>query len=166
MNRRHRCTGPRRAMAVAVLTGSALFAGCAADGDDSMRAVASSGLTDGSVPVVVTAAPGSTAPLDTTVYPATGEVAEVLSIDNNFLPQVIEVSAGTEVHWANNGRNDHDITPADDVRQMVWGAPADLFGPGDDYSRVFEQVGTYVYFCSIHGTATAGMFGTVVVTPP
>jgi plastocyanin len=31
---------------------------------------------------------------------------------------------------------------------------------------VFDTPGTYVYFCTIHGTASAGMFGTIVVTAP
>jgi plastocyanin len=168
MTRRTRCTALRRAAAVAAL---AVLAACGADGDDSMRAIANGGVASGggtgsTVPVVVTDASGGPAPQDTTVYPATGEVAEVLSIDNNFLPQVIEISAGTAVHWANNGRNDHDVTPAEDITASVWGTRADDFAPGDEYSRVFDRVGTYVYFCSIHGTAAAGMFGTVVVTPP
>ena len=168
MTRRTRCTALRRVAAVAAF---AVLVGCGADGDDSMRSIANGGAPSGdaagsTVPVVVTEVPGDTAPQETTVYAATGEVAEVLSIDNNFLPQVIEISAGTAVHWANNGRNDHDVTPAEDVTYSVWGTRADEFAPGDEYSRVFDRVGTYVYFCSIHGTATAGMFGTVVVTPP
>ena len=112
MTRRTRCTALRRAAAVAAL---AVLAACGADGDDSMRSIANGGVASGggtgsTVPVVVTDASAGPAPQDTTVYPATGEVAEVLSIDNNFLPQVIEISAGTAVHWANNGRNDHDVT--------------------------------------------------------
>ena len=106
-----RCTAAARVAVVVVA-----LVGCAADGDDSMRSIAAGGAAAaGSVPpVVVTEAPGDSTPQDTTVYPSTGEVADVLSIDNNFLPQVVEITAGTAVHWANNGRNDHDITAADD----------------------------------------------------
>ena len=38
--------------------------------------------------------------------------------------------------------------------------------PKATYSHVFDQPGTYAYFCTIHGTATAGMIGTIVVTEP
>lgn len=127
-------------------------AGCAADRDDSLRAIA-----------VPPASTSDAAPLDTTAYPPNGEVAEVLAIDNNFLPQVVNVVAGTTVHWRNNGRNDHNVIPADDP---TWGVGEDLFAPKDEYSSTFDRVGTFVYYCSIHGTAAAGMFGTVVVAAP
>ncbi|MEY4607278.1 MAG: hypothetical protein RLY45_2038 [Actinomycetota bacterium] len=112
--------------------------------------------------------PDATAPAvpDSSVYPANGEVVEVLSIDNVFLPEAIQIAAGTEVVWLNNGRNDHDVTPDGDVRRQAWGVDAEGFPPTGTYSHVFSQPGTYVYFCSIHGTSAAGMFGTVVVTPP
>ena len=39
------------------------------------------------------------------------------------------------------------------------------FHPGDIYGHVFTTPGTFAYYCSIHGTAKAGMIGTVVVLP-
>ncbi|MFM7253118.1 MAG: plastocyanin/azurin family copper-binding protein [Ilumatobacteraceae bacterium] len=134
------------------------LAACGADGDDSLRAIAAGGADSGAITVPVVP--------DTAAYPASGEVVEVLSIDNVFLPEVIEIAAGTEVVWLNNGRNDHDVTPDGDVRRLEWGVDADGFPPTASYSHKFSRPGTYVYFCSIHGTAVAGMVGTVVVTPP
>jgi plastocyanin len=141
-----------------VLVGLLLVTSCAADPDDSFRSIA-----DGQPAVTVGTAPMTTS---AEAYPATGTVVEVLSIDNVFLPEVIEVVAGTEVRWLNNGRNDHDVTPDGDDDRLGWGVDAEGFAPKDEYSRLFDRPGTYVYYCSIHGTAEAGMVGTVVVTPP
>ncbi|MFM2183464.1 MAG: hypothetical protein RJB61_1758 [Actinomycetota bacterium] len=142
----------------AALAAAAALVACGPDSDDSLRSIAAGGA----------ASPAATTPVvaDTSVYPANGDVVEILSIDNVFLPEAIQIAAGTEVVWLNNGRNDHDVTPDGDVRRLEWGVDADGFPPTATYSHVFSRPGTYVYFCSIHGTSAAGMFGTVVVTPP
>ena len=123
---------------------------CGADPDDSI-----SGST--------TAAP---LPVSDVTYPANGEQAAVLSLDNNFIPQTLTVVAGTEVVFTNNGRNDHNVVPADDPAATEWGVLEEAFRPKDVYSRVFDRPGTYVYFCTIHGSKKAGMFGTITVTEP
>jgi plastocyanin len=92
---------------------------------------------------------------------ATGEVTVVQAIDNTFRAPVIEVAAGTEVRWENRGRNEHDVLP---VSPAPWGVDAEAFVPGDVYSHVFSAPGEFAYYCSLHGTETAGMIGTVVVT--
>ena len=147
----------RRAAVVAVVAAGFVLIGCGVDPDDSLRSMAAA---------TVPPTSPSDAPVDDTVYPPNGETVEVLSIDNNYLPQVLSVSAGTEVRWRNNGRNDHNVIPGDDPSATTWGVLDDLFAPKDEYSYVFDRVGTYAYYCSIHGTAEAGMFGTVVVTAP
>ena len=94
--------------------------------------------------------------------PPNGEVVEVLALDNSFRPETIEISAGTAVHWENRGRNDHNILPADETGDF--GVEVDGFAPGDSYEYVFSTPGEYPYYCSLHGTATVGMVGTIVVT--
>lgn len=94
--------------------------------------------------------------------PANGEVVEVLTLDNNFRPEDVEIAAGTTVRWNNGGRNDHDIVPVVDTQD--WGVDITNFVPGDVYEHVFTTPGTYAYYCTLHGTATAGMIGSVVVT--
>lgn len=89
------------------------------------------------------------------------EVA-VSSIDNTFRPERIEVAAGTEVVWTNDGRNDHNVLPADD--RDDWGVEVADFRPDDVYRHRFTEPGTYPYYCSLHGTTDRGMVGTVVVT--
>ena len=90
-----------------------------------------------------------------------GVTAEVGVIDNTFRPEQIEVAAGTEVAWQNAGRNAHNVLPVDGDD---WGVEADAFDPGDTYRHRFTEPGTYAYYCSLHGTTTKGMVGTIVVT--
>jgi len=113
---------------------------------------------------VETAAASTTASPIT--YPANGVVEEVLALDNNYILQTVTITAGTEVEWFNNGRNDHNVIPEGDLETTSWGVQLEDFRPGDRYSHVFTTPGTYVYYCTIHGTPTAGMFGTIIVTEP
>ena len=76
----------------------------------------------------------------------------------------IEVVAGTEVLWTNNGRNDHNVLPVDE--SQTWGVDTEDFTPGDEYPSLFDTPGTYLYYCSIHGTKTVGMVGSVTVLAP
>jgi plastocyanin len=99
-------------------------------------------------------------------FPPNGETAKVLALDNNFIPQKISVVAGTEVVFHNNGRNDHNVVPVDDLQLTTWGVNEAGFAPTATYSHVFLTPGTYVYYCTIHGTPKAAMFGTITVTAP
>ena len=99
-------------------------------------------------------------------FPVNGKVEKVLALDNNFIQGAITIVAGTEVLWENNGRNDHDVIPVDDLDAVAWGVKDDVFVPKATYSHVFDRPGTYRYFCTIHGTAEVGMVGVIVVTEP
>lgn len=131
---------------------------CAPDPDDSVRAAQAAAAAATTVPLVTVAQSQES-------FPANGTTANVVALDNNFLAQALTIEAGTEVVWANNGRNDHDVTPVD-AGDAPWGVKAEAFAPKATYSHVFDQPGTYQYFCTIHGTAKAGMIGTIVVTAP
>ena len=87
--------------------------------------------------------------------------ARVSAVDNAFQPERISIRAGTGVTWTNDGRNDHNIIAAEG---NGWGVATDSFHPGDTYRYVFSEPGTYRYYCSLHGTAEAGMVGAVDVT--
>lgn len=89
-----------------------------------------------------------------------GTDVRVSSIDNNFRVENIQVAPGTTVTWTNDGRNEHDVLPVDGD---AWGVEVEAFQPGDSYEHTFTEPGVYHYYCSIHGTTTAGMVGTVVV---
>jgi plastocyanin len=130
------------------------IAGCGSDGDDA--GASGSGGAGGAG-----GHGGTPAPLDHVVV-VNGPEAEVKVLDNSFNDQNIQVAPGTKVVWTNDGRQDHDIRPAEG---HGWGVePAD-FGPQAVYEQTFDEPGTYRYFCSLHGTADAGMIGAIVVKP-
>ncbi len=151
---------------VVVLVG--VLAGCGADGPDAYTAP-----VDEAAPTTARTIPPTTMPPatgDGDAPPPTpppvapnGEVVEVRALDNTFRVADIEVVAGTEVLWINGGRNEHDVLPVDDT--MDWGAAKEDFEPGAEYGYVFAQPGTYLYYCSIHGTSAVGMVGSVTVLP-
>lgn len=91
---------------------------------------------------------------------SSGKTVEVIALDNTFRPDTIEIVVGSTVRWENRARNDHNVLAVDDS----WGASTGDFLPGDVYSFVFLESGTFAYYCSIHGTTEAGMVGQVVVT--
>lgn len=94
--------------------------------------------------------------------PLVDAVVSVRVLDNTFRPERMDVAAGTTIEWTNGGRNDHDIVPVD--TEGGWGVEPDAFAPQDVYRHRFTEPGTYAYYCSLHGTETAGMVGTIVVT--
>lgn len=99
--------------------------------------------------------------LDKLAPEPTGEVVVVQSLDNQFREQVVTVAPGTQVRWVNAGRTNHDVQPVD--LHAVWGVGEASFAPGGEYSFVFDEPGEYPYFCSLHGTETVGMIGTIIV---
>src|SRR5690606_36195133 len=104
---------------------------------------------------------GDTDSGDDDVVLVEGVVEEVGVLDNTFRPEEVGVAAGTEVVWENGGRNDNNVLP---VEGDEWGVEVDGFAPGDVYRHRFTEPGTYPYYCSLHGTTTKGMVGTIVVT--
>jgi plastocyanin len=99
------------------------------------------------------------APPDATLLE--GDAVEINAIDNSFQPEAARVAAGTEVTFVNAGRNSHNVVPEDEDAE--WAVETDDFQPGDTASYTFDEPGTYKYFCSIHGTISAGMPGVLVV---
>ena len=99
----------------------------------------------------------------TTLAPVQSGTVDVDATDNYFVPEVVTVTEGSDVVWTNDGRNQHNIVPVDDTPFEV--ATAD-FEPGSTYTWKASVPGTYRYYCSIHGTATAGMIGTIQVVAP
>ena len=89
-------------------------------------------------------------------------VVEVEAGDNTFGDNAaIRIRPGTEVKWANKGRNDHDVIPLEPAKQFGVGPQA--FAPGAEHEFTFDEPGIYEYFCDIHGGKDQGMVGTVVV---
>ncbi len=78
--------------------------------------------------------------------------------DNDFDPATKTIAVGETVLWQWKGQVGHNVTW---VQQSGTGdSPTQSSG---SYSRNFSAAGTYDYYCTIHGTATSGMHGSVVV---
>jgi plastocyanin len=128
--------------AVLVLGSAATLAACGEDGASA----------SGAEPAATAAT--SAAP--------TGVVVPVVALDNSFRPQQLEVHVGDTVSWENRGNNDHNVLS---VETGEWGTEVTNFAPGATYTHVFTKPGVYAYYCSIHGSAQAGMTGTITVKP-
>ena len=72
--------------------------------------------------------------------------------DNEFGPDELVVTAGTEVTWDWQGESEHDVVGPD------FESPLQASGT---FTHTFEETGTYTFVCSPHG----GMTGTVHVVP-
>lgn len=79
--------------------------------------------------------------------------------NNRFEPSDVTIGVGTTVTWSWVG-GFHDVTPSGSPVFTASGAPV---SSPNAYSHTFNSPGTYLYFCSVHGTASSGMRGTIVV---
>jgi plastocyanin len=87
-----------------------------------------------------------------------GAAASVTVGDSTFTPAAVQVLAGGVVTWTwPDGSVTHNVT---------W-VTANLPDSGDRSSGTFQVTfgapGTFNYYCSIHGTPTSGMRGSVTV---
>jgi plastocyanin len=85
----------------------------------------------------------------------------ITAIDNSFRPPYVVVAAGTVVEFENRGRNPHNVLPVDDGAFTP--IATDAFEPGASRSVTFADAGDYPFYCSLHGTKTAGMVGGIRV---
>jgi plastocyanin len=69
----------------------------------------------------------------------------------SFSPQEITIKSGDMVVWTNNDSVTHTVTGSG------WGSSS--LKQGETYSRTFDTVGTYEYYCTLHPS----MKGSVVV---
>ena len=91
-----------------------------------------------------------------TRYAASAEDTPQVSIDNfSFTPATLTVKAGTKVTWTNRDDIPHTVVTADKKLKST------VLDTDDTFVTVFNEPGTYKYFCSIHPHMT----GTVVVMP-
>ena len=92
----------------------------------------------------------------------TGEAKVVIEArDNTFMGQYVTVSAGTEVTFDNRGRNPHNAVPVEPG--AFEGIDTEALEPGNAATVVLDEPGEYPYYCTLHGTETAGMVGMIRV---
>ncbi len=88
------------------------------------------------------------------------ETVEIEIRDNVYDERFFRVDPGTQIVFVNRGANTHDVTASADgafpkiTKEALTAAPQAL---------VLDAPGDYPFYCSIHGTATRGQTGYVVV---
>jgi len=88
-------------------------------------------------------------------------VDTVLVLNNVFNPLSLTVAANTTIMWVwPAGSRRHNLVPV--APATVPNSPAVVDGPYS-YGYTFTVPGTYRYYCSVHGSANAGMRAQVVV---
>jgi plastocyanin len=124
-----------------------------APGVQVSQAAVAGGADGAPLPFTATAnAPGG-------VPPSAVEIRLLSSGGNRFDPANVAIAAGTTVTWTWVG-GFHDVTATGNPAFPSSGAPV---APPKTFSHTFNTPGTYLYFCSVHGSPTAGMRGTIVV---
>jgi plastocyanin len=83
----------------------------------------------------------------------TAQAAEIVIRSFSFQPAELQIKVGTQVKWTNQDSANHTI--ASDNFQ------SEQLSKGQNYSRIFNEVGSFDYYCLIHPS----MRGKIVVSP-
>ena len=94
---------------------------------------------------------------------AAGSAPEVVVDLVAFMPETIEVRAGSTVTWRQRDAGAHTVTSGT-VQQGGAGVTQQPDGrfdsgqvaPGGTFERTFDQAGTYPYFCTLHPATMRG----------
>jgi len=152
-------------LAVTLLALASLSMGvvaCADDPDDSVA----SGSESGAETESSTEAEAPEIPVPSNLEDFTGQSeVTVTVIDNAFEQRFIQVDPGTTVTWVNEGTNNHNVIPAVEgsFEPTDGGEMPGNEDPPTQVTFTFDEAGEYPYYCSLHGTATAGQTGFVLV---
>jgi len=106
------------------------------------------------VDFTVSASAATITPTPTSLPTATpgGTINQQATIANFvYLPDPIQIRVGQTVRWINldNVPDGHTVTASD----LSWTSP--VLGVGQQYTRTFNQVGMFTYFCEPHPFMTA-----------
>ncbi len=96
--------------------------------------------------------------------PISGDDVVVDMFDNRFEFTDIQIPVGGSVTFVGAGRNPHNAVSADGTwsTESVFGTLEQL--EGDEAHLTFDTPGTYVFYCTFHGSAEGkGMTGTLTV---
>jgi plastocyanin len=117
-----------------------------------------------STPAPRATATGTVNPYIATALPAT---ITVTMKNLQFQPASLQVTANTTVTWMNTETTNtqHFIVSGSCVNNVCTPTnqfASDILAPGQSFSLRFTYIGTYSYYCVIHGSR---MTGTIMVTP-
>lgn len=109
-----------------------------------------------------------TGPAEQTTVEPNGTTVEAEVVDTAFKPATLKISVGTTVEWVQTGLAPHSVTAADgsfDSSPDCGSIRADeCLGPEDRFTHVFDEPGTFIYYCRVHGLPDGtGMAARVVV---
>lgn len=91
-----------------------------------------------------------------------GNTNGMVTVDDDvFNPNAASVDVGGMVTWEWQGSNDHNVTFVNPINGGS--APASATQASGSYSLTFSTAGSFDYYCTIHGTPTTGMRGSVTV---
>ncbi|HUI48352.1 MAG TPA: plastocyanin/azurin family copper-binding protein [Acidimicrobiia bacterium] len=136
----------RFAFVVPILVGFVVLTGCGSN----------SGAKSGSGTTAATINPAQY------VDKTSSRTVTIAARDDFFTPQFTKIRKGTTVVFENDGRNDHNVVSADDTFTNIG---TDAFSQGRQAKVVFDKPGTHNFYCSLHGTPTNGMYGSLLVVP-
>lgn len=95
-------------------------------------------------------AEASATPQDMADMGASGETVEVEITNFAFSPADVTVSPGTEVVFTNLDSAPHTVTAGSDAAPMPEVFDSGLLEQGESFSFVFDEAGTFAYFCERH----------------
>ncbi len=87
---------------------------------------------------------------------------EVWMQSTAFNPGSRTVTVGTKVTWTNMDGFTHTVT-SNSVPGGATPFSSGNIGANGTFPVTFTTVGTYQYYCTIHGTPSSGMRGTITV---
>lgn len=93
-----------------------------------------------------------------------GQDVVVQMFDNRYEYAQITVPVGGTVTWVGAGNSPHNAVAADEQwsTESVFGSLEML--EGDEATLIYDEAGTYVFYCTFHGSAEGnGMSGVLVV---
>ena len=104
--------------------------------------------------VLAAAAPADSA-LPSAAAPAKTVVVQMR--DDFFDPATVQIDPGDSVRWVNAGRNPHDVVASDGSFQSK------ILQTGESFTVTFPKIGSFAYYCHLHGASGTGMNGRVYV---
>ena len=123
----------------------------------------------GPATVTATSAGASGSPQSFTATATGASSAVTVSVINtNFVPSVFQLKVnGTVTFTWGAGSGPHNVTPVPPnlIPASVNPGPPDTHSAPYSFQTTFPAVGTYKFYCSVHGAPDTGMSGTITVVP-
>ena len=73
----------------------------------------------------------------------------------------VEIEVGTTIIWTNRDKILHNVTHFPQGRGVEAAFKSDNFALGEVFQHTFNEVGEYVYYCSVHAIDTQAIITVV-----